>query len=1189
MIRKLGFALLAVSLFSTGICQQAESDSAQIEKLTGRFFQAIAQKDLQTAMSVWKQDSPHFIAAREDLRKLFAPNRISRAEARPGKITFAEPDRARAYASTEIDVYDSATGAPVEGFGRKNKLFDWVREAGVWKIERYQPAEAELADALIAAASAQDRAGLRSASKELLNSDLVRVLCTRAYQAATTGHPEEAVRLSDIAIETAESLGDEPAIGRACIRKAITLRDQSTKAMAETLAKRALGLFQKARDQRGEVNARRVLGSLYTLNSEFKDASREFEASLKLAKEIHDRTAESAACEGLGEINRRMGNLDEALKWFERSLEIDRALQDRSGEASELVNIANIWMAKSEFQKALDLYRQGLSIDEELVDKQGQAVDWGNIANGQDALLLHAEEIESLEKSRKLHIETGDRLGQAMDLNTIGLLLKDTGQPRPSLGKFTESLALAVDIHDRDLQCKALSNRGTAHQLLGDYGAALLDFQASLRLEQEAHNRSGEAVSRGTIAGLYSDAGRLHEALESYAQTVPTFWKAGMKLELTISLQNMAALYQEMGKYDEAASGYQESLRIKAGIPDPAGEVVALSNLAVLYQAQHRLQKSIETARQGADLAHQIGNPIAEAVNTLALADSLQVDGKLQESRKAYRDALQLAEKSGAQDAIAGAYTGLGSIDATERNWSGAEANYEKAIGAVETMRAALDEPSLQMGFFSGNQKPYHALLSMLVALNRNEDALRTAERARARTLTELLERAKVDIYQGLAPEDRKELGELDAKVAQRELELRLSPSQQLLRKLEAARQSRDDLKRVLYLKAPHLAVQRGEAAPVDLADLKSLLPDRHAALLEYTIGEQGSWLFVLRGPSHRGGKPDLFVHPLKFDRQKLALIAHDYWEQLRKQGVEGDKKGRQLFHLLLAPAYSELADVSMLGIVPDGNLWLVPFAVLRGPDGQYLVQSKAIYYAPSLTALRIMDRMAASRRPQLNARLREGRPPFLLAGNPSLGATQSLDLPLRGKFSKLEHAEAELREISGVLGGRTDILLGADATEAKVAKEAGRHLVVHLATHGFYDSANPMYSGIVLAQPGNAQDDGIWEAREIAEQTLHTELVVVSACETALGQPFAGEGIIGLSWAFFVAGTPASLLTNWRVDDASTALLMRRFYEEWGIGNPAATQLNKAVALQRAQKWLLTQKPEPYYWAPFILIGAPR
>jgi CHAT domain-containing protein len=183
------------------------------------------------------------------------------------------------------------------------------------------------------------------------------------------------------------------------------------------------------------------------------------------------------------------------------------------------------------------------------------------------------------------------------------------------------------------------------------------------------------------------------------------------------------------------------------------------------------------------------------------------------------------------------------------------------------------------------------------------------------------------------------------------------------------------------------------------------------------------------------------------------------------------------------------------------------------------------------------------------------------------------------------------VKEIASLPGIRADTLLGVDATEARVREEAGKHLVIHLATHGFYDAANPMYSGILLAQTGNAQDDGVWDAREIAEQNLNTELVVASACDTARGEIFAGEGVLGLSWAFFVAGTPTSLLTNWQVNDASTSLLMRQFYQQWGIGNAGQTRRDKAVALQRAQKWMLGQQryADPYFWAPFVLIGAPR
>jgi CHAT domain-containing protein len=333
-----------------------------------------------------------------------------------------------------------------------------------------------------------------------------------------------------------------------------------------------------------------------------------------------------------------------------------------------------------------------------------------------------------------------------------------------------------------------------------------------------------------------------------------------------------------------------------------------------------------------------------------------------------------------------------------------------------------------------------------------------------------------------------------------------------------------------------------------------------------------------------------LYVHNLKSDRESIAKLVRSFWERLRKRGVEGSE-GRELYQLLLAPGGDELRGVSSLGIVPDGSLWLLPFAALRGPDDHYLVESRAIYYAPSLTALALMDRTAKRRHAAFEARMRGGAPAFLLVGDPYFGASHRAALPLQGDFSELPETAAEVRGIAGLPGVRADVLLGPDATEATVKQECSRYPVIHFATHGFYDSTNPMYSGILFSQTGDSKEDGFWEAREIAQQTLNTDLVVVSACDTARGEIFAGEGVIGLSWAFFAAGTPTSLLTTWQVNDQSTSQMMRELYRQWGIGDGGRFHTDKAVALQRSQKWMLSQKrySDPYYWAPFVLIGTPR
>ena len=1190
MFRKLVVAVFVLQAVNVACHKPPGKDREQMSGLTARFFTAIAKKDLFSAMALWEAGSPQFVSAREDLRRLFGANRITLARGRVERTTFSGIDRARTYLHTDIEAFAYANGGLADGFGHKDKLIDWVRQARAWKILRYAPAEAELADALMAARNKDDRARLRAASPQWFNSDLIHLLCEQASQAARNGRPDDAARFSDIAIESATYLGDSAALGWADLCQAAIRLERSDSAAAEPLAQRALDLSLKIKERRLEAAAHNLLGSIYSRRSEFDAAARELETSLGLAKQTSDPSGEGAAQGSLGEVQRRRGNLDAALQSFESSQKIYQTLGDRKGEVLARAHIAKVFFMRNENQKALDLYRQCIAIDEELQDKLLEGSDVGDLGTLLEAMSRYPEAIEALEKSMRFRRETGDREGEAKTLNNLGIVFMETGKLRPALATYAQSLGLAAAIKDQRLQGMVVSNEGTVYQLLGEYGKALIAFQESLRLADASHNAIGSAISKCMIATLYTSIGRYSEALDLFAQTLPFFEKEGMRLEQETSLQNMAEIYQKTGKYGEAAAGYRESLRIKRAIHDSYGELATLNALADLYRMQGHWQESIETARQGAKLAYEITSPLAEALNTLAMADSLQLAGQPGESEKAYGAALQIARNIGAQDAVAAAYTGLGAVRAAQHDWTQAAANCANAINAVELMRAGLPEPSLQIGFFGLNQKPYHCLLSSLLALHKNEEALETAERARARTLIEVLGRAQVDIYEGLKAEDRQKLQQLDSKVEELEFAFRQSSSLELLPALKTARQARDDFERVLYLQAPTLAVKRGRAGTLNWADLKTILPDSHAALLEYTMGEAQSWLFVLRGPSKPGGAPVLFVHALPSGRQRIAKLVHSYWERLSKGAVESSEGG-ELYQLLLGPARDELAAVSSLGIVPDGSLWLLPFAALREPGGRYVVESKAIYYAPSLTALGLMAGVAEHRRAEFEARLRTGPPPFLLVGDPSFGAPRNLTLPLRGHFSELPETAAEVKGIAGLPGVRADVLLGREASEDRVKEQSSRYPLIHFATHGIYDSTNPMYSGILLSQTPNSREDGFWEAREIAQQTLNTELVVVSACDTARGEIFAGEGVMGLSWALFVAGTPSSLLTTWPVNDKSTSLLMREFYRQWGVGGPNPTHTSKAAALQQSQKWMLSQKhyANPYFWAPFVLIGSPR
>jgi CHAT domain-containing protein len=150
---------------------------------------------------------------------------------------------------------------------------------------------------------------------------------------------------------------------------------------------------------------------------------------------------------------------------------------------------------------------------------------------------------------------------------------------------------------------------------------------------------------------------------------------------------------------------------------------------------------------------------------------------------------------------------------------------------------------------------------------------------------------------------------------------------------------------------------------------------------------------------------------------------------------------------------------------------------------------------------------------------------------------------------------------------------------------DAGNFRILHIAGHGIVNNINPMYSQIVLARADSSDDDGILEAWEIMNLNLKANLAVLSACDTARGRVRSGEGIIGLSWAFFVAGCPATVVSQWSVDAESTTDLMVEFHRNLRAGK------NKVAALRQAELKLLKSRnySHPFYWAPFIVMGDPR
>ncbi|MEP6593329.1 MAG: CHAT domain-containing protein, partial [Acidobacteriota bacterium] len=303
--------------------------------------------------------------------------------------------------------------------------------------------------------------------------------------------------------------------------------------------------------------------------------------------------------------------------------------------------------------------------------------------------------------------------------------------------------------------------------------------------------------------------------------------------------------------------------------------------------------------------------------------------------------------------------------------------------------------------------------------------------------------------------------------------------------------------------------------------------------------------------------------------------------EQLARRDLRATESARLLYDGVLGPIQALLQGKTEIIFVPDGTLWSLPFQALRSPANRYLIEDAAISYAPSVTVLR-----EAMRRPQS----RQSFPPTLLAFGSALPQTAAPDggPPAAGP-RRSSDTEAEVAQLARIYGSTSRVYTGAEAREDRWKAEAPAFGVVHIAAHGVVDDGSPLYSHLALSppQPGD-KEDGLLEAWEIMDMQLSADLVVLSACETARGRVTPGEGLIGLMWAVFVAGTPATLVSQWQVESGSSARLMVGFHEEWRGGQRG---VSRARALQLAALQVLRTRDyaHPFYWAGFILAGDGR
>ena len=898
-----------------------------------------------------------------------------------------------------------------------------------------------------------------------------------------------------------------------------------------------------------------------------------------------------AALKALAEPIVQKGDYNEALRISNLALHVAEKSGDRKRVAKAMCDIGDIYGRRNPPKEAETYLKKCLSIFEEISDKHGQAQALHSLGYAYDTERRHELAVEYYDKSLALAQETGDKKLTALSFNSLGLAHTSLGHYEVGLDFYFKARALSEEIGDKSTLNMALNNIGTRYLAQGRYGEALVYLNKSLAVIQEM----GESIDRRSLAYKYQNIGlvyrrqgRLEQALAYSRKSLDILVEIDDKFGIANLQNNIGVIYKSQGQYEEGLEYFRQAFANYEALKATPGMARALNNIGDTYRLQGRLDEALEPLQKSLQLREQGKDRGAAMLSLNNLARLYEAQGKYAEMLEVSRRSAKLADDLYSREEIWTAQDQMGRALVALGQPEEARTAFLTAINTLEALRREVaGGEQQQMSFLEGRLSPWYDMVDLLVSQKKYAEALTFAEQSKSRVLLDALQGGRTDLRKSWSKEEQQAEEELRLRLvslnSQFTTEVRKDKPDvkrvtELKGAVEKARLEYEDFETRLTVAHPKLKVQRGEAPIIKTDELAALLPDDSTALLEYVVGDDKTYLFAIT----KGTDVRVYVLPIK--REELAKQTEAFRQQLASRDLGFRTSASKLYEVLIKPAAAQLAGKTNLIIAPDNTLWDLPFQTLLNSSNRFVIEDAAISYAPSLTVLREM-----TKRRQVEAA--HASPATLLAlGNPVLG-TETLKraaLTLRdGKLDPLPEAEQEVKALGRLYGvARSKVYVGAEAREDRVKSEASSAKILHFATHGMLNNASPMYSHLALAE-GGAAEDGLLEAWELMQLDLHADLAVLSACETARGRIGAGEGMVGFSWAMFIAGVPSIVVSQWKVESAGTRDLMVNFHR----GLLSTTKVRKSEALRQAALKVM-KNPEtnhPFYWGGFVLVGDGR
>jgi len=982
----------------------------------------------------------------------------------------------------------------------------------------------------------------------------------------------------------------------ALLSEAVELQNQGSgearRAAIEKLSQ-SLRLWEATGDDRGTAEALIRIGTNQMALGDYRTSLAAQERAADLLDRIGDLRMELDALSGVGVAHNNLGAPAKALETHTRALGIAERLGDRRSQAIALHNRGAALYRLGDYHAALESYTRALDIKRAIND---------------DTI--------------------------AVTLSTTAAATSRLGSWRTAIDLYQQALAARRATGDKRGEGLELQNIGATYVLLDDWRHGLDYLSRALPILRAAGDKRNEAQTLHNMGRAYSSLAERELALEYYGQALALRREVGDPAAISTTVQNMAAVHVSQGAFETARSELDEALALSRGARDKYGEVYALGWAVKLDVMQGQTARALEEANQSLRLGRDLKDPAAEAAALHQLGGIHLTQGDAAAAAALLAEALSIRERIHNRRGEAETRYLIAKVEQSQGLLEEARAQLDAALSIVDTLRAGAPSPDLRSSFLADNQQYYDAYIEVLMTLDGAHpnagyaaQALATAERARARRLLDTLAEANVDFREGAAPglvaREQALSEEIAAKeTARTQLLAANAPANTIAAVEDQLGRAVGDLREVrvrLRAESPRYAALTSPA-PLTISGIQDTVLDGDSILLEFWLGANRSYLWQVTRDSIQAVVLPPRVEIDASVRQLYSLLTARqqevrgetldvYRQRIAKADAAYAKAARALSSMLFG---SVRPDVKRWVLVPDGALEYLPFGALplpaaaTAPAQPLLLTRHEIVRVPSASAIAALrnDRRAgrsdAAKTIAIFAdpvftredvRVKSSGVATRSPAAPPSGAfaaalrsvrESGLDGLRRLTFSRTEaDAIAELAPASARLKA-VDFAATRAAATGPAASEYG---VVHFATHALLNSQHPELSAIVLSlvdENGDAQN-GFLRLHEIYNLRLNADLVVLSACQTALGPEIRGDGLAGLARGFMYAGAPRVIASLWRVDDRATAELMRRFYRHHLRGRQTAAASLRAAITELAA---LPRWSAPYYWAGFVFQG---